>query len=280
LPVSVRPAPGEERGRPTERSGRRGREGARRVAPANVADDVVEDLFPMPLSKSTIEAALKCTVKGHGRRRYAESVGSTLAGMSVLQEKWTKPPPLYLEDVKDGDGDYSPRSLPGEVSREASMQLPALVRRPSSSRAPQTLHRQNRDHNLNAHITALEKRLEAQTKETNKLLSWVMAQEVLEAKYIVPPEMGPPIGEHVRANDDALWRKIERERLDAIAADSSPARSMTKLQKKRGKKNQLWHQCFVTQRTFCYSSLPHTNLEKYATTLNQHKNPACCPTAT
>lgn len=189
----------------------------------------------MPLSKSTIEAALKCSVKGHGRRRHAESVGSTLTGMSVLKERWTKPPPLYLDDAEDGNCDYSPRSLPGEVSREASMQPPALARRPSSSRAPQTLHRQNRDH-LDAHIRALEKRLEAQSKETNKLLSWVMAQEVLEAKYIVPPEMGPPIGEHVRANDDALWRKTERERLDAIAADSSPARRMTKLQKKRGKK--------------------------------------------
>ena len=231
--VSARAAPGEERGRPKERRGGRGREGARRMAPASVAEDAVEDLFPMPLSKSTIETALKCTVKGHGRTRYEESVGSTLTGMSVLREKWTKPPPLYLED---GDGDYSPRSLPGEVSREASMQLPALARRPSSSRTPQTLHRQNRDHNLNSHITALEKRLEAQSKETNKLLSWVMAQEVLEAKYVVPPEMGPPIGEHVRANDDALWRKTERERLDAIAADSSPARRMTKLQKKRGKK--------------------------------------------
>ena len=243
--VSARAAPGEERGRPKERRGGRGREGARRMAPASVAEDAVEDLFPMPLSKSTIETALKCTVKGHGRTRYEESVGSTLTGMSVLREKWTKPPPLYLEDAEDCGGDYSPRSLPGEVSREASMQLPALARRPSSSRAPQTLHRQNRDHNLNAHITALEKRLEAQSKETNKLLSWVMAQEVLEAKYVVPPEMGPPIGEHVRANDDALWRKTERERLDAIA-DSIPARRMTKLQKKRGKTNQLWHQCFAT----------------------------------
>jgi hypothetical protein len=247
--VSAKAGPGEERGRPTERRGGRGREGARRVAPASVADererDVFEDEFPMPLSKSTIETALKCTVKGHGRTRYAESVGSTLPGMSVLREKWTKPPPLYLEDAEDCGGDYSPRSLPGEVSREASMQLPALARRPSSSRAPQTLHRQNRDHNLSAHITALEKRLEAQSKETNKLLSWVMAQEVLEAKYVVPPEMGPPIGEHVRANDDALWRKTERERLDAIA-DSIPARRMTKLQKKRGKTNQLWHQCFAT----------------------------------
>ena len=59
-------------------------------------------------------------------------------------------------------------------------------------------------------------------------------QETLEAKYVVPPEMGPPIGEHMRANDDSYWYKAQRERRDAIAADNSPARRMPKLQKKRG----------------------------------------------
>ena len=237
LPASAEAASGDVRGRPKERAG--GRDARRTAAPArdreSVAEAIVpENHFPMPLAKSTIEAALHCTVKGHSRRRHAASVASTLSGMSVLKEKWTQPPPLYLEDVGDGDGDCSPRSLPGEISREASKHLPALARRPSSSRAPQTLHKQSRDYDMNAHMTALERRLEEQTKATNMLLSRVMAQETFEAKYVVPPEMGPPIGEHMRANDDSYWYKAQRERRDAIAADNSPARRMPKLQKKRG----------------------------------------------
>ena len=81
-----------------------------------------------------------------------------------------------------------------------------------------------------ARVQVLQKELEMQMQRSNALMSRFAALQNLEGfVYTVPPEMGPPIGDHMRANNDALWREQERKRREEIARDEQQ-RNMPPLQ--------------------------------------------------
>jgi hypothetical protein len=55
-------------------------------------------------------------------------------------------------------------------------------------------------------------KLEMQMRETNLLLSRLQAQEILNTKFQIPPEMDIPNGDHTLVNDEKWWIQKERER--------------------------------------------------------------------
>ena len=56
-----------------------------------------EQHFPMPLTKDHIETAMQCRI--NQGRRAPSSVATSITGMTVLKEKWTRPPPLHQEPI-------------------------------------------------------------------------------------------------------------------------------------------------------------------------------------